>query len=235
MRPDIHRHVRWGRGRGPDGEPQRPVGAMDSEEEEEYARQEDVPGPSAHGWEADPVQPKPEQPVPEPIGAQHDLAQPEQLGDDFFTGAEDDFAARFGEPEYAAFGQVDPDVGFLATVSGSQIEGIASRYQGIRNARITQQSTAPDLSWIPPVTPPSVGFVGGASSLPGHHFGTLPSWEYQPMQPSSRSSSTHPVHDQHPPPAPPHHQVIRPRPRRQRQPPPCGTSSHLQHPPPQYV
>ncbi|MED6211778.1 hypothetical protein PIB30_076815 [Stylosanthes scabra] len=30
FRPDIQRHVRGGRGRGPNGEPQRPVGAMDS-------------------------------------------------------------------------------------------------------------------------------------------------------------------------------------------------------------
>ncbi|MED6200799.1 hypothetical protein PIB30_088789 [Stylosanthes scabra] len=249
-RPDIQRHVRVGRGRGPDGEPQRPVGAVDSEEEEEYARQEDLPGPSGHDGQAEPEQleqpepeqPDPKQPVPEPIGAQDDLAQPEQLDGDFFTGAEDDFAARFGDLEYAPSGQVDLDVGFLAMVSGSQIEGIPSRYQGIRDARITQQvapirpplqSTAPDMSWIPPVTPPSVGFIGGFSSLPGHQFGTPPSWEYQPMQPGSGSSSTHPVHDQHPPPAPTHHQVIRPRPRRQRQPPPCGTSSDLQYPPPQ--
>ncbi|MED6182260.1 hypothetical protein PIB30_026913 [Stylosanthes scabra] len=73
----------------------------------------------------------------------------------------------------------------------------------------------------------------GASNLPGHHFGTSPSWEYQPMQSGFGSSSTHLVHDQHPPHAPPHHQVIRPRPRRPRQPPPCSTSSHLQHSPSQ--
>ncbi|MED6158870.1 hypothetical protein PIB30_037046 [Stylosanthes scabra] len=202
-RLDIQRHVRGGRGKGPDGEPQRPVGAMDSKEEEEYARQEDVPGPSAHGGEAEPVQPERSSPCRSPLL--------EQLDDDFFTGAEDDFAARFGDPEYAPSGQIDPDVGFLARVSGSQIEGIASRYQGIRDACITQQvapvrlplqSTAPDLSWIPPVTPPFAGFVRGFSSLPGHQFGTPPSWEYQPMQPGSGSSSTHPVHDQHPPPAP---------------------------------
>ncbi|MED6163130.1 hypothetical protein PIB30_076867 [Stylosanthes scabra] len=182
-RLDIQRHVHGGRGRGPNGEPQRSVGAMDSEQEEE-----------------------------------------------------------FGDPEYAPSGQVDPDVGFLATVSGSQIEGIASRYQGIRDARITQhvapiypplQSTAPDMSWIPPWTPPSTRLIRGFWSLPGHQFGTPPSWEYQPMQSGSGSSSTHPVHDMHPPPAPTHYQVIRPRPRSQRQPPLCGTSSHLQHPPPQ--
>ncbi|MED6110651.1 hypothetical protein PIB30_044872 [Stylosanthes scabra] len=37
-------------------EPQRPVGAMDSEEEEEYARQEDMPGSSGHGGQAQPEQ-----------------------------------------------------------------------------------------------------------------------------------------------------------------------------------
>ncbi|MED6212009.1 hypothetical protein PIB30_079035 [Stylosanthes scabra] len=105
------------------------------------------PGLAARGGQDEPVQPEPEQPVPEPTSAQHDLAQPEQLDDDFVTGAEDDFAARFGDPEYAPSRQVDPDVGFLATVSGSQIKGIASRYQGIRDARITQQ--------VAPIRPPS--------------------------------------------------------------------------------
>ncbi|MED6137164.1 hypothetical protein PIB30_062491 [Stylosanthes scabra] len=34
---DIQRHVRGGRGRGPSSEPQKPVGAMESKEEEEFA------------------------------------------------------------------------------------------------------------------------------------------------------------------------------------------------------
>ncbi|MED6159304.1 hypothetical protein PIB30_041154 [Stylosanthes scabra] len=36
FRPDIKRQALGGRGRGADGEPQRPVGAIDSEEEAEY-------------------------------------------------------------------------------------------------------------------------------------------------------------------------------------------------------
>ncbi|MED6163065.1 hypothetical protein PIB30_076385 [Stylosanthes scabra] len=199
FRPDIQRHVRGQRGRGPDGEPQRPVGAMDSEEEEEL-----------------------EHPKPEPTGAQGDQGQHDRLDDDFFTGAEADFAARFGEREYAPSGDVDPDLGFLATVPGSQIEAIASRYQGIRYARHTPQvapirpplqSTAPDMSWIPPLSPTSSGHAGGFSGLLGQQFGTPPLWEYPPVQPGSGSSSTHPAHDQQPPMAPSHQQVIRPRPR----------------------
>ncbi|MED6110650.1 hypothetical protein PIB30_044871 [Stylosanthes scabra] len=169
------------------------------------------------------------------MGAEGEQGQDEGLGNDFFTGAEADFAARFGEREYAPSGDVDPDLGFLATVPGSQIEAIASRYQGIRLPPFAPppQSTAPDMSWIPPLSPSSGGHVGGFSGVPGQQFGTPPSWEYPPLQPGSGSSSTHPVHDQQPPMAPPQQQVIRPRPRRHIQPRPCGTASHLQHPPPQ--
>ncbi|MED6121038.1 hypothetical protein PIB30_026250 [Stylosanthes scabra] len=221
FRPDIHRH--------------RPVGAMDSEEEEEYARQEDMHGSFGHGGQAHPEQGEvqSDHPEPEPMGAEGEQGQHEGLGDDFFTGAEADFAARFGEREYAPSGDVDPDLGFLATVPGSQIEAISSRYQGIRYARHTPQvapirpppqSTAPDMSWIPPLSSSSGGHVGGFSGVPGQQFGTPPSWEYPPLQP---------VHDQQPPMAPPQQQVIRPRPRRHIQPRPCSTASHLQHPPPQ--
>ncbi|MED6160096.1 hypothetical protein PIB30_048221 [Stylosanthes scabra] len=197
FRPDIQRH--------------RPVGAMDSEEEEEYARQEDLPGSSGHGGQAQPEQGEAESdhPEPEPTGVEGD--QHERLDDDFFTGAEIDFAARFGEREYAPSGDVDPDLGFHATVpvDGSRHELDSPFESIIRWAR-----------W-------------GFSGLPGQQFGTSPSWEYPPLQPGSGSSSMHPVHDQQPPMAPPQQQVIRPRPRRHIQPRPCGTVSHLQHPPPQ--
>ncbi|MED6224941.1 hypothetical protein PIB30_089034 [Stylosanthes scabra] len=200
FRPDIQRHVRGGRGRGPDGEPQRPVGAMDSEEEEEYARQEDMPGSSGHGSQAQPEQGEvqPDHPEPEPMGAEGDQGQHEGLGDDFFTGAEADFAARFGEWEYAPSGDVDLDLGFLATIPGSQIEAIASRYQGIRYARHTPQvasirpppqSTAPNMSWIPPLSPSSGGHVGGFSGVPGQQL--THSEMLVVMCPQRRPSSTY--------------------------------------------
>ncbi|MED6224009.1 hypothetical protein PIB30_079644 [Stylosanthes scabra] len=50
--PNIQRHVRGERGRGPGGEPQKLVGAMESEDEEEFARHEDVPGTSGVGGQA---------------------------------------------------------------------------------------------------------------------------------------------------------------------------------------
>ncbi|MDV3200567.1 MAG: hypothetical protein Q8875_02955, partial [Pigeon pea little leaf phytoplasma] len=73
-------------------------------------------------------------------------------------------------PAYAPAAHVDPDVGFLATVPGSQLEDIAERYQRARGARIGQQVSpvrphtqfpiAQDMSWVPSLTPPSGGIAG---------------------------------------------------------------------------
>ncbi|MED6175191.1 hypothetical protein PIB30_076021 [Stylosanthes scabra] len=65
-------------------------------------------------------------------------------------------------------------------------------------------------------------------------LGTPPSWEYPQMWTGSENSSLQPVHQQPPHTASAQQPVIRSRPERphrQRQPPPCGISSHLQHPP----
>ncbi|MED6111019.1 hypothetical protein PIB30_048480 [Stylosanthes scabra] len=96
---------------GTDGEPQRPIEAIDSEEEAEYDRQEDVAGTSEHG------------------------------GDAVTQGTHD----AGGGP-------------------------VADRYQRARAAAAATEHLAPvrppppstsdDMSWIPPITPPSPGRGG---------------------------------------------------------------------------
>ncbi|MED6113831.1 hypothetical protein PIB30_074542 [Stylosanthes scabra] len=148
----LTRHVRGGRGRGPDGEPQRPVGVMDLEEEEEYARQEDITEPSGHGG-----------------GAQ---------GDQIHTEASLCY--------------------FLWASS------IVARYKIARDAPQVQPRHPPppctttDMSWIPPLTPPSEGLGVGGSAPLGHQFGTRPSWEYPHIQSGSGSSLMMPG-SHHPP------------------------------------
>ncbi|MED6114720.1 hypothetical protein PIB30_083197 [Stylosanthes scabra] len=167
------------------------------------------------------------------------------LGDDFFTGAEHQFATSFGPAgtsdaaaTHHAMGTMDPSMGFIATVSDSQFDSIVARYKIARDAPQVQQRHPPpscttaDIIWIPPLTPPSAGLSVGGSAPLGHQFGTPPSWEYPPIQSASDSAPMMP-RSQHPP-QPSTALVIRPLPQiphRQRQPPPCGTSSHLQHHP----
>ncbi|MED6140904.1 hypothetical protein PIB30_098036 [Stylosanthes scabra] len=165
------------------------------------------------------------------------------LDDDFFRGAEQDFATSFGASEYAPAAHVDPSIGFIATVSGSQADDIAARYRRARGAPDTQQvsvsypappSTMPNMSWVPPLSPPSASLVAGFSGMPRQQFGTPPSWEYPPIQSDFGSAPLQPAPPQPPHTTSPHQQVICPipqRPHRQRQPPPCSISSHLQHPP----
>ncbi|MED6168162.1 hypothetical protein PIB30_009379 [Stylosanthes scabra] len=200
---------------------------MDSEEEEEYARQEDIPGSSGHGGQAQPEQgqAEPEHPEPKPTGAQEDQGQHERL--------DNDFATSLGSGSMLHLGMLIPilDSSPLYRVPRSRPLLRDTRGLGCP-IRPPLQSTAPDMSWIPPLSPTSGGHVGGFSGLPEQQFGTPPSWEYPPVQPGSGSSSTHPVHDQQPPMAPSQQQVIRPRPCRHIQPRLCGTASHLQYPPP---
>ncbi|MED6130999.1 hypothetical protein PIB30_005953 [Stylosanthes scabra] len=128
---------------------------------------------------------------------------------------------------------MDPSMDFIATVSESQFGQVAGRYQRARAAAAAVEYLAPvrppppshgeDLSWIPPITPPSHGFTSSAPAF--HPWGTPPSWEY-PVSHSGSGGSQHQSASLQQPPT-----VIRPQPRRtqrQRQAPACGTSSHLQ-------
>ncbi|MED6106833.1 hypothetical protein PIB30_008220 [Stylosanthes scabra] len=238
FRPDIKRQARGGRGRGADGEPQRPVGAIDSEDEAEYDRQEEGGvGTFGHGGEARTQQ-------------TYDTAGGPVIGEDipvddaFFDGAEHDIQASFGGPGTSASAEpqdtqqfMDPTMDFIATVSESQFGQVAVRYQRARAAPAAVEHLAPirppppshgeDLSWIPPITPPSHGH-GFTSSAPVlHPWGTPPSWEYPVMHSEPGGSQQQSAPLQQPP------TVIRPQPRRtqcQRHAPACGTSSHLQPP-----
>ncbi|MED6194252.1 hypothetical protein PIB30_026764 [Stylosanthes scabra] len=226
FRPDIRRQARGGHGRGADGEPQRPIGAIDSEEEAEYDRQEDAAGTSGHGGEAD-------------TQGTHDAMGGPVIGEDipvddaFFDGAEHDFQASFGASQQF----MEPSMDFITTVLESQFGQVADQYQRARAAaaafehlapvRPPPPSTGEDMSWFPPITTPSHG-QGFTSTAPVfHQWGTPPSWEY----PVSHSGSGGSQYQFAPPQQPT--TVIRPQPRRtqrQRHPPVCGTSSHLQPP-----
>ncbi|MED6224676.1 hypothetical protein PIB30_086365 [Stylosanthes scabra] len=164
-RPDIRRQARGGRGRGPDRDPKRPLGAMDSEDEEEYKPQEDGAGASGHGEDI-------------PV-AGDDIP----IDDDFFTRPEHEFAASFGTAgpstsvhPPATQGFMDPAMGFISKVSESQFDDIASRYMRLRDAATETTHlalphpplplTTSDMSWISPITPPSVDHRLGGSVPP---------------------------------------------------------------------
>ncbi|MED6136284.1 hypothetical protein PIB30_054618 [Stylosanthes scabra] len=96
FRPDIKRQARGGWGRGADGEPQRPVGAIDSEEEAEYDQQEEGGvGTSGHGGEAGTQQTY-------DTGGEPIIGEDIPVDDAFFDGAEHDFQASFGGPGTSA-------------------------------------------------------------------------------------------------------------------------------------
>ncbi|MED6218969.1 hypothetical protein PIB30_031525 [Stylosanthes scabra] len=137
-RPDIKKRGRAGRGRGADGEPHRPVGAMDSEKEAEYDRQADggggtsgtvEAGTSGHGGEAGTSGHGGD------AGTQHTydttggplILDDIPVDDAFFDGAEHDFQTSFGGPGTSASAEprytqqfMDPSMDFIATVSESQ-------------------------------------------------------------------------------------------------------------------
>ncbi|MED6224134.1 hypothetical protein PIB30_080884 [Stylosanthes scabra] len=133
------------------------------------------------------------------------------LGDNIPTRAEHHFAASFG-----------PIVRYKIARDTPQVQP--------RHPLPPCNTT--DMSWIPPLTPPfAILRVRGSAPL-RHQFGTPPSWEYPQIQSGSGSSPMMPGshHPSHPSTSPVIHPVPQ-RPHRQRQPPPCGTSSHLQHHP----
>ncbi|MED6168106.1 hypothetical protein PIB30_009066 [Stylosanthes scabra] len=126
FRPDIKRQSLGGRGRGADEEPQRPVGAIDYEEEAKYDRQEDGGvGPSGHGGEAGTQQTY-------DTGGGPIFGEDIPVDDAFFDGAEHDFQASFGGPGSSASAEprdtqqfMDPSMDFIATISESQFGQVA--------------------------------------------------------------------------------------------------------------
>ncbi|MED6157615.1 hypothetical protein PIB30_024930 [Stylosanthes scabra] len=159
------------------GEPQRPVGVIDSEEEAKYDRQEDVAGVAGDGGATGTQQ-------------THDSGDGPVIGEDipvddaFFTGAEHHFQSSFGGGEASSSQQfMDPSMDFIATVSESQFGQVAGRYHRAREAATAAEHLAPfrapppvageDMSWIPPITLPSHGFASTAPAFP--RLGTPPS------------------------------------------------------------
>ncbi|MED6150455.1 hypothetical protein PIB30_072484 [Stylosanthes scabra] len=127
-----------------EGQVERLVGVIDSEEEEEIARQNNSAGPSRVGGQAEQEQPGPDiggdgVAQAEPVIGDAEPAHDATLDDDFFSGAKHDFAASFGASEYAPSAHVDPSIRFIATMPGSQADDIAARFRRARGARDTQQ------------------------------------------------------------------------------------------------
>ncbi|MED6216808.1 hypothetical protein PIB30_011399 [Stylosanthes scabra] len=171
FRPDIKRQSRGGRGRGADGEPQRPVGAIDSEEEAEYDRQkEGGVGTSGHDGEA---------------GTQQT----------YVTGVDRLLVRIFRWMMHSSTG---PSMTFRLHSGDRGLQLVAGRYQRARAAAAAVEHLAPirppppshgeDLSWIPPITPLSHGFTSSAPAF--HPWGAPPSWEY-PVSHSGSGGSQH--------------------------------------------
>ncbi|MED6206266.1 hypothetical protein PIB30_024991 [Stylosanthes scabra] len=201
FRPDIKRQARGGVGRGAGWAPEIPVGSIDSEEEAEYERQEDVAGVAGDGGAT---------------GTQrtHDTGDGPVIGEDipvddaFFTGAEHHFQSSFGGGEASSSQQfMDPSMDFIATVSESQFGQVAGRYHRAREAAAAVEHLAP-IRAPPP-------------------WGMPPSWEY-PMSHSGSGGSQPQSAPSHQPPIVIRPQPRRTQ--RQRHPRGCGTSSHLQPP-----